>query len=274
MPLHERTLALVGGGYISEVILTVLLNTRTMAPDQFVVSDPRLERLRYLSDNFRVHTVPDNVSAVTRGDFVFINVLPHVVEEVISELASELPDADMWADRLIVTVAAGITMRQYSRLSPELPVVRALPNPQSQTGSGVIALAFNSYVSRAQKEEILALFAPMGERVEMEEQNVDVMTALSTPVNVYLFIQSMIDAGILAGLDRPTSTRIVLHTIAGSLEVWKRNMDGLDGLIDHAAPAGGVSEACLSTLASFQFSQAVSEAIRRGTERSASFASS
>jgi len=267
MPLHDRTIALIGGGYISEVILTVLLNTRTMTPDQFIVSDPRVDRLQYLADTFQVSTTSDNAVAVKRADIVFFNVLPHVVEDVISELA----DPALWTGRLIVTVAAGITMRQYTRISIDLPVVRALPNPQSQTGDGVIALAFNSRVSAGQREDMLALFSPMGELVEMEEGGINAMTALSTPVNVYQFIQSMIDAGIAAGLNHETSTTIVLHTLAGSLEVWKQNMDNLDALIAHAAPAGGVSAACLSTLATFDFSRAISEAIQRGAERASTF---
>ncbi len=87
MPLEERKIAFIGGGHITEIIITNLLRTKTLAPEQLVVSDPRKSRLDELGQKYRVATTTDNGEALQWGDFVFINVLPQVVGDVVSELA-------------------------------------------------------------------------------------------------------------------------------------------------------------------------------------------
>jgi pyrroline-5-carboxylate reductase len=267
MPLEDRKIAFIGGGHITEIIITNLLRTKTLAPERLITGDPRENRLDELRKKYRVATTTDNGEAVQWGDFVFINVLPQIVGDVISELATP----HLWEGKTLITVAAGITMRRYAVISNQLPIVRALPNPPSKVGAGAIALCFNQYVKELEREDILSLFAPMGVSFLMEEKMINAMTSLSTPATIYLFIQSLIDGGVRSGMDRDTSTQIALQTVAGSLEVLKQEKEELGELIKKASSPGGISEECVRTLDKWDFRTAVSEAVQRGTEKADSF---
>ncbi len=267
MSLEERKIACIGGGHITEIIITTLLRTKTLAPEQLVVSDPRESRLNELGEKHRVTTTTNNDEAVQWGDFVFINVLPQVVGDVISELAAP----HLWEGKTLVTVAAGIPMQRYAVISDQLPIVRALPNPPSKVGAGAIALCFNRHVKELEREDILGLFAPMGVVTLLEEKMINAMTSLSTPVTVYLFIQSLIDGGVRSGMDPETSAKIALQTVTGSLEVLKQEKEDLSVLIKKASSPGGISEECLLTLNKWEFRTAVGEAVKRGTEKADSF---
>ena len=86
MSINERKISFIGGGHISEIILTNIKRSREELIDQIMVSDPVGARLEALSAKFPIKTTSDNEEAVGWADAVFINVLPQVVDEVIAEL--------------------------------------------------------------------------------------------------------------------------------------------------------------------------------------------
>jgi pyrroline-5-carboxylate reductase len=198
---------------------------------------------------------------------VFVNVLPQVVGTVIGEL-SQTPFP---SNKAIISLAAGIPIERYKCLGEQVPVIRALPTTPSQIGMGIIAVASNPWVTKEQIEEVSILFSALGEQVVLNESQIDTVTALSTPVIVYLFFQSLVDAGVRCGLDSGTSTHIVSKTIMGAMEVWKRRELSPQELSIEASTPGGISVECLFTLEKYAFRAALSEAIRIGASKASGF---
>jgi 3-hydroxyisobutyrate dehydrogenase-like beta-hydroxyacid dehydrogenase len=65
-----------------------------MAGRQLVVSDPDPQKLEVLQKKFDVQTTARNLEAVEAAGFVFINVLPQVVQQVLNitlELGNGFP---------------------------------------------------------------------------------------------------------------------------------------------------------------------------------------
>jgi pyrroline-5-carboxylate reductase len=268
MALKDRAIAFIGGGHITEIILSNLTKSDHIVAKHLIVSDPVKEKRQHLEKAYGISVAEDNMEAVLTGDIVFINVLPNVVGEVVAELKSKgFPD-----DKIIVTVAGGIPMKTYEGLGRRTAVVRALPNPPSQVGMGIAALAFNNHVGENLKTEIFELFACLGEYVVVEEEQVNVVMALSSPTITYMLFQSIVDAGVRAGIDRDTATKIVYQTIAGSMEVWKTRRVPPHELINEASTPGGISIESLYTLETYAFKAgimaAVDSAINRAVELS------
>ncbi|GAK55265.1 pyrroline-5-carboxylate reductase [Candidatus Vecturithrix granuli] len=270
MVLKDKTLAFIGGGHITEILVSNLIRTHTVAPDQLLVSDPNRDRLQVLEDKYVLRIAQDNLDAVIQGDLIFINVIPQVVDVVIQELRQ----FTFSSEKLLISIAAGIPMKKYAVLGEQLPIVRALPNPPSQIGWGIAALAYNPYVSAEQRSMVAALFESLGEYVVLPEELINVVTALSSPAPVYLFFQALVDAGIRCGIDRNTSTKIVYQTIAGSMEVWKARQIPPSDLLAEASTPGGVSVECLFTLDQYAFQAAIKEAIERGAQKATGFSES
>jgi pyrroline-5-carboxylate reductase len=257
MALQERRVAFIGAGHITTIILDNLIKTGTVSPHNLIASDPDKGRLQRLSERCQIAMAQDNCDAVKRGDFVFINVPPQSVRDVIDELRRE----QFPGNKLVVSLAAGITMDSYSCLGDRISVVRALPNPPSQIGMGIAALAFNPYVNDEQRSEVFELFASLGEYVVLAEEKINAVTALSSPAATYLFFQSLIDAGIGAGIDSETSTKVVYQTIVGAMEVWKKRQVSPHELLSEASTPGGISVESIFTLEKYAFRAAVNEAI-------------
>ena len=265
MTLEGRNIAFIGGGHITEILIHNFIKKQTLHSQQVIVSDPLKTRLEILADRFDVSTTTRNIEAVSEGEFIFINILPQVVPHVISELK----DDGLFDGKLIVTLAAGISIERYHCLGDNIPVVRILPNPPSQIGQGVIAIAYNDFVSADQKADVDKLFDSLGLCIVLEERHINAVTAMTTPATVFMFFQSLIDAGVRAGIDRVTCTRIAYQTIVGSMEVWHQRKVPPSELMAEASTPGGISVECLHVLEKAAFRAAISDAIRKGAERAA-----
>jgi pyrroline-5-carboxylate reductase len=265
--VFNRRVAFIGGGHITEIIIKALARNTVIAAEHMVVSDPNADRLDHLRKTYGVGTLASNQEAASGASYVFVNVLPQVVGAVIEELGrTPFPSS-----KVIISLAAGIPMNRYKCLGEEVPVIRALPNPPSQIGMGIVAMSFNSWVTKQQIEEVSVLFSALGEHVVLNESQINAVTALSTPAIVYLFFQALVDAGVRAGLDSRTSIKIVSQTIIGAMEVWRRGQRPPQELLSEASTPGGVSVECLFTLEKHAFRAALSEAIRTGASKASGF---
>ncbi|UCE52768.1 MAG: pyrroline-5-carboxylate reductase [Desulfobacterales bacterium] len=257
MALDERRLAFIGAGHITNIILDNLVKAEKLHTRRVIASDPVKSKLQRLYDKYEIRMAQDNIEAVDKGDFIFINVPPQVVGDVIDELSRKR----LSKNKLVITLAAGIPINAYESLGDNTPVVRALPNPPSQIGMGIAALAFNPHVNDQQKSDIFELFASLGEYVVLREEKINAVMALSSPAAIYLFFQSLIDAGVRAGIDRETSTKVVYQTIVGAMEIWNQRQASPHDLLSEANTPGGISVESIFTLEQYAFRAALNEAI-------------
>lgn len=259
MPLKDKTIAFIGGGHITEIIVSNLFRNWADATTHFIVSDPDAKRLAVLNQKYGVRKAENNADAFDQGDIIFINVLPEIVPVVLDDIkhSPRLPQ------KILISLAAGVPMATYEALSDALPVIRALPNPPSRIGMGISALAFNDRVTEKQRKEILLLFSSLGKCIILAEERINAVTALSSPAPIYLFFQAMIDAGVKNGLDRDTSTQVVFETIIGSMMVWKKRQIAPVELMKEACTPGGISLESLLYLEKHGFQAAIADAIDR-----------
>ncbi len=261
MALNERKIAFIGAGHITNIILENLTKTEIIPADFLIVSGPTKSKLQQLHEKFNITIAQDNFEAVNNADFIFINVPPQVVGNVINELSQ----MEVSNNKLIISLAAGISINAYNKLGDKIPVVRALPNPPSQIGMGIAALSFNAYVNDQQKSDVFELFGSLGEYAVLREENINAVTALSSPVATYLFFESLVDAGVRVGIDHETSTKIVYQTIVGAMEVWKQRQVSPQELLSEASTPGGISVESILTLEQHGFRATLNEAINNGT---------
>ena len=263
----QRTIAFIGGGHITGIILENLTRSGKTDSVRLVVSDPDLQKLESLQKKFSVQTTPSNQQALDAADFIFFNVLPRVVGTVLNELKEQ----KLSKDKVIITLAAGIPMKTYAVLGERIPVVRALPNPPSQIGKGIAALAFNPNVGDSQKKDVIELFSCLGEYVILQEDQINAVTALSSPVTTHLFFQAIIDAAVRMGVDQETSTKIAYHTINGSMQLWNTRQVSPYKLISEASTPGGISTEITFTLDKKAFKAIIAEALEEGRKRAAEY---
>jgi pyrroline-5-carboxylate reductase len=211
--------AILGGGKIGESLLAGLLSSGWREPADVVVTGRRDERLAELAGRYGVPVTRDNAEAVGGAVLVVVSVKPQDIEELLSGVSGRVTSG-----QTVLSVAAAIPTAAIERhLSGEIPVVRAMPNAPSTVHEGIAGICGGAYAA----EEHLALaeeaLAHLGAVVRVAEPYMDAVTAVSGsgPAYFALLAEAMIEAGILLGLGRETSTQLVVQTMLGTAKLLR-----------------------------------------------------
>lgn len=155
-----------------------------------------------------------NARAARGASIVVIGVKPVGVAAVAREIAPVLePGA------LVVSVAAAVPITQLERELPDgQPVIRTMPNTPSRLGKGVVAVSGGTHATRAHLEKIMKLFKGLGLVVEVPEDQMEAVGAVSGsgPAYVFYLAEAMAKAGEALGLDPKLSLRLARETVVGA----------------------------------------------------------
>ena len=111
------------------------------------------------------------------------------------------------------------------------------------------------------------------ERVEKEEY-IDMATALSAsgPAYVFMFIESLIDAGVYLGMPRPMASRLTLQTVLGSTRLAEESGKHPAELRNMVTSPGGTTAEALLALEEGDFRYTVMNAVVEAYEKSIALA--
>ena len=205
--LNDRGLVLVGCGKMGGALLDGWL-VRGLRPSAAHVIDPKPDP-RLAERGVAVNGLPPADPAV-----VVLAVKPQMMGEV-------LPGLDAWGKggTLIVSVAAGTTLKRLEAAFPQAPIVRAMPNTPAAIGQGVSAIVGNDRASAQAMDLAESLMAAVGRVVRLDsEAQMDAVTGLSGsgPAYVFHMIEAMTEAGEAEGLPRAMALELARATVAGA----------------------------------------------------------
>jgi pyrroline-5-carboxylate reductase len=214
-----RRVAILGGGKIGESLVAGLLSSGWREPGEVVVTGRREERLRELSERHGVATTLSNAEAIAGAELVVVAVKPQDIDALLDEIGGVVTP-----EQTLLSVAAAIPTPAIERkLTANVPVVRAMPNAPATVHEGIAGICAGAHA----EEEHLALaeeaLAHLGAVVRVPERYMDAVTAVSGsgPAYFALLAEAMIEAGILLGLGRETSTQLVVQTMLGTAKLLR-----------------------------------------------------
>ena len=152
-------------------------------------------------------------------------------------------------------------------------MIRVMPNTPAQIGAGMSLWLASEGVSEQVRETTRSILATLGEEMEVtDEKYLDMATALSAsgPAYVFLFIESMIDAGVYMGMSREMARTLVVQTVLGSAMLVKETGRHPAELRDMVTSPGGTTAEALKALETGRFRAVVMEAIVAAYEKSKS----
>lgn len=200
---------------MAEALIKGLLDSKNAGAENITVSDIRDERLEHLKARYKVETGRNNVEIAKESDILVVAVKPQDVPIVLEEIRRYVRNR-----LLVVSIAAGVkisTIMGYVSAK----IVRAMPNTCAQVGQAITALSFDPKVEKEDIDLAVSLFSSVGETVIVDETMMDAVTAVSGsgPAYIFLVIESMIQAGVEAGLSFENSRTLVLQTVKGAAEL-------------------------------------------------------
>jgi pyrroline-5-carboxylate reductase len=264
--LADSRIAVIGFGVMGKAIVSSLISKGKVNPKSLIVVEPTPERLEMLSSEFGIEGYTDSADVVGQADIVILAVKPQGFKHVATSIKGNIKP-----ETLVLSIIAGVPLKDLvDKLGVE-QVVRAMPNTASQIGMGITVWAKTDHVSEEKKQMAAEIIQTLGEEVFVDDEGyLDMATALSGsgPAYVFLFMESMIDAGVHMGFPRRIAEKLVVQTIRGSAEFFLQNHEHPARLRNDVTSPGGTSAEALYYLEKAGFRTAISRAIWAAYERS------
>ena len=211
---NARKIAILGAGRIGESLISGLLSSGWRKPSEIAATGRRAERVAELRERHGVDATLSNHDAAAGAALVVIAVKPQDIDVLLSEIGGLI-----LPEQTVLSIAAAIpTARIEGRLSPGVPVVRAMPNTPSTVHEGIAGLCAGAHAGDEHLDLAEEALAHLGAVVRVSEGSMDAITAVSGsgPAYFALLAEAMIEAGILLGLSREISTQLVVQTMFGT----------------------------------------------------------
>lgn len=176
-----------------------------------------------------------HVEKVADCDVIIIAVKPKDFEHVASQLASKI------ADRcILVSVVAGVTKELFASAFPTGIRVRTMPNLAVAVGEGIIGVDETGHAEET-KATLETLFAPFGQVRFVSEKLLDGLVVLSGGVPAFfcLFLEGIIEAGILLGFKAADAKEIGQQAVLGTMAMMeKQGLSTQEYRWKNCSPAG------------------------------------
>ena len=214
---------------------------------------------------FGIAVTSDNRTVVSRSRVIIVAVKPQQFPELLAEIAQSLTKR-----HLVISIAAGITLRWLQTRLPGVPLVRVMPNLPATVGCGFSAVTLGRGASARHRAIARALFSAVGDVVELPERAFDAVTAVSGsgPAYVFFLVQAWEEAAHELGLSPAMAARAIRRTLEGSVRLLEATGDPAAVLISRVASKRGTTEAALKVLAKHRVAAHVRDALRAAARRS------
>ncbi|MSO64821.1 MAG: pyrroline-5-carboxylate reductase [Alphaproteobacteria bacterium] len=240
-------LLLVGCGKMGQALAQGWLAGGTAAADIVVVEPGKAARDAVSGLGVAIHTEVTLIDPAFQPRVVVLAVKPQIAEAV-------MPAYRRYAggSTAFLSIIAGKPLSFFERhLGAGTAVVRAMPNTPAAIGRGMTVLCANRRAGKEDRALSGQLMAAVGEVAWVEDESLmDAVTAVSGsgPAYVFLLIECLAEAAVVAGLPAALAARLARQTIVGAAELARQSDAPPATLRENVTSPGGTTEAALKVL--------------------------
>jgi len=261
----RNKLAFIGAGNMGCAIANGILLSKMMEPSQLILVRRNIEKLADFKERGCIVS-DDVVGACKDADAVMLGVKPQMFGEIMPLIAPYVEG------KLVVSIAAGITLETMQKALPGAYIVRVMPNTPLMVGRGVSAICYGEGVSEEDKAFAEKIFSSAGMCFVIEESLMNAVPAVTSSSIAY-FARIMGDMykwakenGFDAVSDKELIDMIGLAAIGTAEIISKKNMSP-DELVRAVASPKGTTEEALKTFDKMGLDETISAAMTACTNR-------
>ena len=170
----------------------------------------------------------------------------------------------------LLSIAAGVPLSTLQAAAgPKVAVVRAMPNTPALVGQGAAAISAGATANDGDMAWAESILGAVGTVVRVPETQLDAVTGLagSGPAYLFLIAESLIAAGVEAGLSQADSEALVTQLFVGSSALLRERGEPAE-LRKMVTSPGGTTAAGLRVLDDRGVREAFVEAVMAAKARS------
>lgn len=261
-------LGILGSGNMAEAIARGVIRSGLLVADQILAADPSPQRRAIFSEQLGIRSSEDNREVARQARMLLLSVKPQQMKDVLATIGPVArPDA------LFISIAAGISSQFIEKNlgnGNNWRVIRTMPNTPMLVGEGMVALARGRHATQADAAEARKLFEAAADVIDLDEEKLDAVTAVSGSGPAYFFylVEQIIRAGIELGLTPAESRKLAIKTCLGAGKMLAATSDSPEELRRKVTSPGGTTQAAISHLEQNQVGSGIVEAVKAAARRS------
>lgn len=242
----NKKIGFIGCGKMASAIIKGVLSACCKPDVEIKGSEVNCEIAELAQTRLGIEVLTDNRLLTMDSDVIFIATKPNYVAQVLEEIKDEITP-----EKLVVSIAAGVSTKKIENILGQRRVVRVMPNTPALVQEGMSGVCKGTYATEADAQFVMKLLSNIGKVIEVEESQIDIVTAISGsgPAFFYQVIEDMARAGEKLGLDYEKSLMLAAQTALGSAKmVFNRGELTVQTLIDNVATKGGCTFVGIQTM--------------------------
>lgn len=261
----------IGGGNMGRALISGLL-ANSFEANQISVVEANASTGLKLHEDFGVQIIGalDQIAFdFSKNNVVVMAIKPQDFNMVAKTLSAKLKHATA-PGPLILSIAAGIRLKDMSRWLNHERCVRAMPNTPALIGKGITGLFADTAVNENDRALAQTICSAVGQAVWVQEEKLmDAVTALSGsgPAYVFAFLEAMQSSGEKLGLDADTARKLAYATLEGATQLAHNSDEHAGVLRERVTSKGGTTAAALDVLKQLNWQGALEKAIDAANQR-------
>jgi pyrroline-5-carboxylate reductase len=263
--MHKQQIGFIGGGQMARALAAGFVKARLAAPEQVLAADPlAAARDAFAAAVAGARVLADNASVGREADVVFLATKPQQMVEALAPLAA------VTADKLVISIAAGVKLATLDASLPKARLVRVMPNMPCLIGQSASAFCLGPRASGEDGRLVETLLSAVGLAMAVDEPLLDAVTGLSGsgPAFAYVIIEALADGGVRMGLRRDVALSLAAQTVRGAAQMILETGEHPAVLKDRVASPGGTTIAGLEALEAGGLRGTLMAAVEAATRRS------
>ena len=172
-------------------------------------------------------------------------------------------------EKLIVSMAAGVKTSDIETVLPDIKVIRIMPNTPVLVYEGMTGISKGKGVGEKELEQVCSIFNSIGKSVVVEENQMDIVTAISGsgPAFFYKVMNDIARAGEKLGLDYEKSLLLSIRTALGSAKMAMNRNVSMEELISNVATKGGCTRVGVDVMEEVNTDKIFAEVIEKTAKK-------
>lgn len=261
----EKKLGVVGCGNMGEAISRGIINSDVISGGNLYFYDVDKDKSNYLKDVLNANAANSAEELVHDSTAILLAIKPQDVEDFLKGIWHVLDSS-----KLVISIAAGISIKRIKQIiKEEVRLIRVMPNMPALTNEGISALCYGSYATDEDKNLAREIFMAIGSIVEVKEDQMDAVTAISGSGPAYFFylIEVLEKTAIEMGIEKNKAKELARKTAAGSIALLKSSDSTPEGLRRRVTSKGGTTEAAFKVFSEKKLGEILREGIKKAAQR-------
>jgi pyrroline-5-carboxylate reductase len=227
----------IGCGKMASAIIKGIISSKFLPAENIKGSEINKEIAELAKQRLGIDVITNNTELVSNADIIFIATKPNYVSDILEKIKDKIT-----SNKLIVSIAAGVSTSKIEKIIGKQRVVRVMPNTPALVLEGMSGVCKGSFATEQDAQFVIELLSNIGKAIEVTEEQIDIVTAISGsgPAFFYKVMEDMARAGEKLGLDYEKSLQLAVQTAIGSAKmINQRGETPVQTLIDNVATKGG-----------------------------------